>query len=113
VVVFLLILILVVLLLRHKLFWKNVLMVAVASALLGYYALVLALFGVLVFLVELTFWLLLSDLAFTQWFWKYAIFTLWLPAPALLIGFVVYKRREYAKSHQASLKTKVRDSGSV
>jgi hypothetical protein len=97
-VVLLLVLILIVLLVGREAFWKGASTLVAASALFVYCVLYLALIGVLIFLVELAVWAGVSDLtSFTTWFWKYSLLTLWLPGLVVLIGFIIYKRREYAR----------------
>ena len=61
--------------------------------------------GTLVHVVELAVWAGSSGAqSFTQWFWKYSVFTLWLPALAYLIVYVVHGRIESRKLFPTSSK---------
>src|ERR1700751_1959809 len=104
-VVFLLILILVVLLVGREVFLKGVVSVAMVAIFLVHFAIVLGCIGTLVYVAELVVWAGSSGgQSFTQWFWKHSVFTLWLPALAYLIVYVVHGRIESRKLFPTSSK---------
>src|ERR1700722_12591877 len=99
----LLFLILLVLLFGREAFWKGIANVAVPVAVLLHFAVFIACFGTLIYLIELVVNIGMNDLPFEQWFWKHSVFTLWLPGAALVISYILHGHREYRTFHCANI----------
>ena len=97
IIIVLLFLILIVLLYGRKAFWKGVVSAVAAGAILIHFGMVVACFGIPILLVEMLINIGTSDLPFEEWLRKHSVSTLWLPALAILVGYILYARREHQK----------------